>query len=90
VNPADLPSPRRALLRTSICASFYIGSRERPLTGARPAMHKPDRIIRLTTVLARIGLSRFTLYRKIADGTLPAKIRITIHGAGWQKSDINC
>jgi prophage regulatory protein len=53
-------------------------------------MHKPDRIIRLTTVLARIGLSRFTLYRKIADGTFPAQIRITIHGAGRQKSDINC
>ena len=33
-----------------------------------------DRIIRLKTVLARAGLSRSTIYRKIAEGT-PAEIR---------------
>lgn len=43
-----------------------------------------DRIIRLKTVLARTGLSRSTLYRKIADGTFPAQVRISIHGAGWR------
>ncbi|MDP0930197.1 AlpA family phage regulatory protein [Paracoccus onubensis] len=30
-------------------------------------MPAPDRIIRLKTVLARTGLSRSTIYRKIAD-----------------------
>jgi len=33
-------------------------------------MREPDRIIRLKTVLARTGLSRSTIYRKIAEGHL--------------------
>jgi prophage regulatory protein len=52
-------------------------------------MHQPDRIIRLSTVLVRTGLSRSTIYRKIAEGTFPAQIKISIHGAGWRESDIN-
>ena len=35
-------------------------------------MREPDRIIRLKTVLSRTGLSRSTIYRKIAEGTFPA------------------
>ncbi|MEX4010733.1 helix-turn-helix transcriptional regulator [Neoaquamicrobium sediminum] len=53
-------------------------------------MPEPDRIIRLKTVLARTGLSRSTIYRKIAEGTFPAQVRISINGAGWRESDINC
>jgi prophage regulatory protein len=52
-------------------------------------MREPDRIIRLKTVLARIGLSRSTIYRKIAEGTFPPQIRISVHGSGWHESDIN-
>ncbi|MDP0929474.1 AlpA family phage regulatory protein [Paracoccus onubensis] len=52
-------------------------------------MPAPDRIVRLNTVLARTGLSRSTIYRKIAEGTFPAQIRISINGAGWWESDIN-
>lgn len=52
-------------------------------------MPDPDRIIRLRTVLDRTGLSRSTLYRKIADGTFPVQLRISIHGAGWRESDID-
>lgn len=52
-------------------------------------MTNTDRIIRLKTVLARTGLSRSTLYRKIAEGTFPAQIRISVHGAGWRESAIN-
>ena len=36
-------------------------------------MREPDRIIRLKTVLARTGLSRSTIYRKIAEGTFPPR-----------------
>lgn len=53
-------------------------------------MSNTDRIIRLKTVLARTGLSRSTLYRKIADGTFPAQIRISVHGAGWRESSVEC
>lgn len=52
-------------------------------------MPEPERIIRLPTVLARTGLSRSTLYRKIAEGTFPPQVRISIHGAGWHESAIN-
>jgi prophage regulatory protein len=45
-------------------------------------MPDPDRIIRLRTVLTRTGLSRSTLYRKIAEGTFPSQLGISIHGAG--------
>ncbi|ESX49093.1 AlpA family phage regulatory protein [Mesorhizobium sp. C416B] len=52
-------------------------------------MSEPDRIVRLKTVLARTGLSRSTIYRKIADGTFPAQLRISTNGAGWHESEIN-
>ncbi|WP_368518688.1 helix-turn-helix transcriptional regulator [Rhizobium sp.] len=52
-------------------------------------MPVPDRIIRLNTVRFRTGLSRSTIYRKIAEGTVPAQIRISVNGAGWHESEIN-
>jgi prophage regulatory protein len=52
-------------------------------------MSTPDRIVRLDTVLARTGLSRSTIYRKIAEGTFPAQLKISTNGAGWKESDIN-
>lgn len=52
-------------------------------------MRQPDRIIRMDTVRDRTGLSRSTIYRKIADGTFPPQIKISINGAGWRESDID-
>ena len=52
-------------------------------------MREPDRIIRLKTVLSRTGLSRSTIYRKIAEGTFPAQLKISANGTGWHESDIN-
>jgi len=52
-------------------------------------MHNKDRIIRLKAVLARTGLSRSTLYRKIGDGTFPRQIPISAHGAGWHESAVD-
>jgi prophage regulatory protein len=52
-------------------------------------MRQPDRIIRLNTVLDRTGLSRSTIHRKIAEGTFPPQIRISVNGAGWRESDID-
>jgi prophage regulatory protein len=54
---------------------------------ARP-VPEPDRIIRLRTVLSRTGLSRSTLYRKIAEGTFPRQVKISVHGAGWYESAV--
>ena len=52
-------------------------------------MRQPDRIIRFNTVRARTGLSRSTIYRKIAEGTFPAQLKIIANGAGWRETDIN-
>jgi prophage regulatory protein len=52
-------------------------------------MRQPDRIIRMDTVRDRTGLSRSTIYRKIAEGTFPPQIKISINGAGWKESDID-
>ncbi len=52
-------------------------------------MRQPDRIIRFDTVRDRTGLSRSTIYRKIAEGTFPAQLKISIHGTGWRESDID-
>jgi prophage regulatory protein len=52
-------------------------------------MTDPDRIVRLKTVLARTGLSRSTLYRKINEGSFPKQVPISTHGAGWRESAIN-
>jgi prophage regulatory protein len=52
-------------------------------------MPEPDRIIRLKTVLARTGLSRSTIYRKITEGTFPGQLKISTNGAGWHESEIN-
>jgi prophage regulatory protein len=50
---------------------------------------EPDRILRLKTVLTRTGLSRSTLYRKIREGSFPAQVQISVHGAGWHESAVN-
>lgn len=55
---------------------------ERPVADA-------ERIIRIKTVLARTGLSRSTLYRKIAEGTFPRQVPISVNGAGWHESAVN-
>jgi prophage regulatory protein len=52
-------------------------------------MREPDRIIRLKTVLSRTGLSRSTIYRKIAEGTFPSQLKISVNGTGWHESDID-
>jgi prophage regulatory protein len=52
-------------------------------------MHQADRIVRMKTVLARTGLSKSTIYRKIAEGTFPPRLKISTNGTGWRESDIN-
>lgn len=51
-------------------------------------MSNAEHIIRRNTVLARTGLSRSTLYRKIAEGTFPAQLKISVHGVGWHASAV--
>lgn len=52
-------------------------------------MPNTERIIRMNTVLARTGLSRATVYRKMRDGTFPSSLKVSIHGTGWHESAID-
>ena len=36
-----------------------------------------------------LDLPRSTVYRKIAEGTFPSQVKISVHGAGWRESAIN-
>jgi prophage regulatory protein len=60
-----------------------------PLKPEEDLVSDLDRIIRLKAVLARTGLSRSTVYRKIREGSFPAQVPISVHGAGWHESAIN-
>lgn len=52
-------------------------------------MSNRERIIRLKTVLDRTGLSRSTMYRKIAEGSFPRQVSISTHGTGWHESAVD-
>lgn len=45
-------------------------------------------IIRLPLVKARTGLSRSSIYLKIADGTFPAPIGLGARSVGWLESEV--
>jgi prophage regulatory protein len=45
--------------------------------------------LRLSTVRARTGLSRSTLYRRISEGSFPAPIPLGGRSIGWLDADIN-
>lgn len=45
-------------------------------------------ILRLRQVSARVGLSRSSIYRRIADGSFPKPISIGVNSVGWKESAI--
>ena len=47
------------------------------------------RILRTPDVLARIGVSRSTLYEWIARGAFPASIPLGERARGWLESDVD-
>ena len=46
------------------------------------------RILRLPEVLARVGLSRSTVYQLMAASDFPASVRLTPSSVGWRSDDI--
>lgn len=48
----------------------------------------PDRILRITSVLKRTGLSRSALYRRIEKGTFPEQVQISDRCVGWRLSAV--
>lgn len=48
-----------------------------------------DVILRLPDVLARVALSRATLYRLIGTGDFPRPLKLSGYAVGWRASDID-
>ena len=47
-----------------------------------------DRLIRLREVVARTGLSRSTIYRKMRDGSFPEAVKAGDRAVRWRESEI--
>lgn len=48
-----------------------------------------DRLIRITEVRHRTGLSTATIYRKMEDGSFPKQRKLSVHVVAWYESDVN-
>lgn len=57
----------------------------------KPLNLQPEgaRLIRLKEVQCRVGLSRSTIYRWMAEGTFPKPVRLGGHAVAWVLSDID-
>lgn len=44
---------------------------------------------RLPTVLLRTGLSRSTVYARVAEGTFPRQLSLGPNTVGWRETDID-
>ena len=47
------------------------------------------RILRLTQVLDRVGLSRSTVYERIKNGSFPKQITLGARAVGWLEHEID-
>ena len=48
-----------------------------------------DFLLRLPDVIARVGLSRSTIYRATANGGFPRPLKLTAQTVAWRESEIN-
>lgn len=48
----------------------------------------PEAFLRLPDVLALVGLSRASVYAKVAEHQFPSPIKLTAHASGWRMGDI--
>lgn len=47
-----------------------------------------EAVLRLPDVLALVGLSRASVYAKVANRRFPAPIKLTAHASGWRIGEI--
>ncbi len=63
-----------------------------PIATAREELEnsrRPGRLLRLPEVLHRTGLTRSTLYRRIAEGTFPKAYSLGGKIVAWAESDVD-
>jgi len=47
-----------------------------------------EAVLRLPDVLALVGLSRASIYAKVAEHRFPSPIKLTEHASGWRLGDV--
>lgn len=54
------------------------------------ARKRPEgaRFVRLPEVMQLCGLSRSSIYQKMADGSFPAQIKISVRSVAWLEGDL--
>lgn len=62
-------------------------SGNQPFNAARK---RPEgaRFVRLPEVMQLCGLSRSSIYQKMADGSFPAQIKISMRSVAWLEGDL--
>ena len=58
----------------------------------RAAAQQPDastRIVRMPSVEARTGLSRSTIYVRVAEGSFPAPVQLGARAVGWIEAEVD-
>ena len=48
-----------------------------------------DRLLKVDEIALICGMSKSTIYRRVADGSFPAPIRVGVRAARWRRSEIN-
>ena len=48
-----------------------------------------DRALRLSQVIARLGMSRSWIYEEIAAGRFPKPVKIGIRASAWLESEVS-
>lgn len=47
-----------------------------------------EAVLRLPDVIALVGLSRASVYAKVAERRFPCPIKLTAHASGWRLSEV--
>ena len=70
---------------------FFLDSRrDGAMTRAvEPGRDTPARIIRFHQVQARTGLSRSTIYRRLAGGSFPRPLSLGARAVGWIEAEVD-
>lgn len=58
-------------------------------TKRQEAFGMAPKILRLPAVAARTGLSRSTIYQRVADGHFPKPVNLGVRAVGWLESEID-
>jgi prophage regulatory protein len=74
--------------RNALCALEPIQNKSRIKVDFQERDASPKTILRLTEVLRLTGLSRSTLYNRIAQGEFPHQVSIGGRAVGWPKCEV--